>query len=72
MNLSLLRLGACEFLNDDCFKSICCNSKNLEELDISSCINIKDFTPLALLNKLKRLILYRTEISKLPLKSFIS
>ncbi|CAD5123206.1 DgyrCDS11567 [Dimorphilus gyrociliatus] len=70
-NLIVLRLSGCEFLNDNCFDAICSNCPKLEELNIASCINTNEFSPLVRLNKLKKLNLYRTNIDYFSLYQFI-
>ncbi|CAH1788414.1 unnamed protein product, partial [Owenia fusiformis] len=69
--LSSLHLSSCNFLTGNSLEDIVNNCRNLSELDLSSCGNIDNFAALSNTTTLRRLNLYRTNITTDPLTALI-
>ncbi|KAL3307072.1 F-box and leucine-rich repeat protein 4, partial [Cichlidogyrus casuarinus] len=72
--LSTLRLASCPFVDDECLLLIANKCRLLQELDLSSCLNVthKGLDVLARLLNLRWLSLYRVPVNDITLNVFAS
>jgi len=70
-SLQLLKLDNCQYLDTELLRVIVENCTQLEQLSLSSCENINDFSCLKRMKKLKNLNLYRTQIEQNQLVEII-
>ncbi|KAM3965356.1 F box and leucine-rich-repeat gene 4 isoform 2-T2 [Aphomia sociella] len=70
--LTHLRMNCCKFVNDMVLRAIVTISSSLQELCLRSVIGCSDWSILAFLKKLRRLDLYRTNITTRALVTIIT